>query len=81
MIFDEATSALDSHNEEAIMRTIKQVARHHTAIMIAHRLSTVTDADHIFYLEQGQLVEEGTHQQLLEKNGHYAALWRSQSQW
>ena len=80
MIFDEATSALDSHNEEAIMRTIKQVARHHTAIMIAHRLSTVTDADHIFYLEQGQLVEEGTHQQLLEKNGHYAALWRSQSQ-
>lgn len=80
MVFDEATSALDSHNEEAIMRTIKQVARHHTAIMIAHRLSTVTDADHIFYLEQGQLVEEGTHQQLLEKNGHYAALWRSQSQ-
>ncbi|MFY8349880.1 ABCB family ABC transporter ATP-binding protein/permease [Pseudoalteromonas sp. SSM20] len=80
MVFDEATSALDSHNEEAIMRTIKQVARHHTAIMIAHRLSTVTDADHIFYLEQGQLVEEGTHQQLLEKDGRYAALWRSQSQ-
>lgn len=80
MVFDEATSALDSHNEEAIMRTIKQVARHHTAIMIAHRLSTVTDADHIFYLEQGQLVEEGTHQQLLEKDGCYAALWRSQSQ-
>ena len=80
MVFDEATSALDSHNEEAIMRTIKKVARHHTAIMIAHRLSTVTDADHIFYLEQGQLVEEGTHQQLLEKEGRYAALWRSQSQ-
>lgn len=80
MVFDEATSALDSHNEEAIMRTIKKVARHHTAIMIAHRLSTVTDADHIFYLEQGRLVEEGTHQQLLEKEGRYAALWRSQSQ-
>lgn len=80
MVFDEATSALDSHNEEAIMRTIKKVARHHTAIMIAHRLSTVTDADHIFYLEQGRLVEEGTHQQLLEKEGCYAALWRSQSQ-
>ncbi|MCF6457882.1 ABC transporter ATP-binding protein/permease [Pseudoalteromonas sp. MMG024] len=80
MVFDEATSALDSHNEEAIMRTIKKVARHHTAIMIAHRLSTVTDADHIFYLEQGQLVEEGAHQQLLEKEGRYAALWRSQSQ-
>jgi ATP-binding cassette subfamily B protein len=80
MLFDEATSALDSHNEEAIMKTIKQVASHHTAIIIAHRLSTVTDADHIFYLEQGKLLEQGTHQSLLEQDGHYAALWRSQSQ-
>ena len=80
MLFDEATSTLDSHNEEAIMHTIKQVASHHTAIIIAHRLSTVIDADHIFYMEQGKLLEQGTHQSLLEQDGHYAALWRSQSQ-
>ena len=80
MLFDEATSALDSHNEEAIMKTIKQVASHHTAIIIAHRLSTVIDADHIFYMDKGRLIEQGTHQDLLSQDGLYAALWRSQSE-
>ena len=80
MLFDEATSALDSHNEEAIMKTIKQVASHRTTIIIAHRLSTVIDADHIFYMDKGRLIEQGTHQDLLSQDGLYAALWRSQSE-
>lgn len=80
MLFDEATSALDSHNEDVIMKTIRQVSAYHTAVIIAHRLSTITDADHIIYLEQGRVLEQGDHQTLLTLNGHYAALWQAQSQ-
>lgn len=80
LIFDEATSSLDSHNERSIMATINHVAKGHTSIMIAHRLSTVVDADTIFYLENGVVKEQGTHQALLSQNGCYAKLWQSQSQ-
>ncbi|SFC85225.1 ABCB family ABC transporter ATP-binding protein/permease [Pseudoalteromonas denitrificans] len=79
LIFDEATSSLDSHNEAAIMETLKQVATGHTSLVIAHRLSTIIDADEILYMEKGKIKEQGTHQDLLVKNGFYADLWRKQS--
>ncbi|WP_419571757.1 ABCB family ABC transporter ATP-binding protein/permease [Rheinheimera sp.] len=78
LVFDEATSALDSGVETAVLQALKQLARNHSTLVIAHRLSTITDADRILVLEQGQVVEQGTHQQLLQQNGHYARLWRMQ---
>ena len=80
MVFDEATSSLDSQTERGIMAAIRDVSAGHTALIIAHRLSTVVDADRIAVLDQGQLAEQGTHQQLLAANGRYAALWRAQQQ-
>jgi len=79
LIFDEATSSLDSHNEAAIMETLKTVTTGHTSLVIAHRLSTIIDADEIFYMEKGQIKERGTHKQLLIHDGLYAALWQVQS--
>ena len=76
LIFDEATSALDSHSEQAVMAAIRAASREHTALVIAHRLSTVVDCDRILVLEQGQLVESGSHAELLAQQGRYAALWR-----
>ncbi len=78
LIFDEATSALDSHSEQAVMAAIRAAAREHTALVIAHRLSTVVDCDCILVLEQGQLVESGSHAELLLQQGRYAALWALQ---
>lgn len=78
LIFDEATSALDSKSETAIVEAIREVASGHTSLVIAHRLSTIVDADKILVLEQGQLVEEGTHAQLLALGGKYAQLWQLQ---
>lgn len=81
LIFDEATSSLDSITEESITTTIKEIEKTHPdliRILIAHRLSTVIHADMIYVLEKGKLVEEGTHDQLLKKNGLYSALWRQQ---
>jgi ATP-binding cassette subfamily B protein len=79
LIFDEATSSLDSHNEAAIMETLKSISTGHTCLVIAHRLSTIIDADEIIYMEQGQIKEQGTHKELLHKNEFYAALWQVQS--
>ncbi len=78
LIFDEATSSLDSHTEQAIQQTLAEVAENHTTLVIAHRLSTVVDADHILVLEQGRIREQGTHRALLEAGGHYAAMWELQ---
>ncbi|MCM2253110.1 MAG: ABC transporter ATP-binding protein/permease [Ramlibacter sp.] len=80
MIFDEATSALDSANERAIQAELKGVARNKTALVIAHRLSTVVDAHEILVLEAGRIVERGTHGELLAKGGRYAEMWSLQQQ-
>lgn len=78
LIFDEATSALDSHTESEIQAELNLLAERKTTLIIAHRLSTVMDADEILVIDEGQIVERGTHQSLLKKGGHYFALWTSQ---
>ena len=78
LIFDEATSALDSANERAIQAELKSAAAGKTALVIAHRLSTVVDAHQIVVLDQGRVVERGTHAQLLALDGAYARMWRLQ---
>jgi ABC-type transport system involved in Fe-S cluster assembly fused permease/ATPase subunit len=78
LILDEATSALDSRTEAAIQETLHDVAARRTCIVIAHRLSTVVDADQIIVLDQGRIVERGTHAQLLRRNGLYADMWARQ---
>lgn len=80
MVFDEATSSLDSTTEQAIMQAIRDVSKGHTTLIIAHRLSTIADADQIVVLEDGQWYEQGTHAELLAKNGRYAQLWQAQLQ-
>ena len=78
LIFDEATSALDSHSEKQILTSLKEAARNHTTLVIAHRLSTIVDADKILVMENGQVIEEGGHYQLLEAKGRYAEMWQLQ---
>ena len=80
LIFDEATSSLDSHSEQNIQTALSQVAVNHTTLVIAHRLSTVVDAQQILVMEQGQLIERGTHIELLNANGVYAAMWARQQE-
>ena len=77
-LFDEATSALDSHTEQAIQQSLTNVSRGSTTVVIAHRLSTVVDADQILFIGGGEILERGSHSQLLAKQGSYAALWRRQ---
>ena len=78
LIFDEATSALDSKSEKAIQDEIARIARGRTALVIAHRLSTVVDADQILVLDHGRIVERGTHEQLLARGEIYAGMWALQ---
>ncbi|MEX2126102.1 MAG: ATP-binding cassette domain-containing protein [Woeseia sp.] len=77
-VFDEATSSLDSKTEQEILSNIRDVSRGATTLIIAHRLSTVTDADEIVVLGKGRVLEHGTHQDLLRKDGAYASLWVAQ---
>ncbi|WP_417811549.1 ABCB family ABC transporter ATP-binding protein/permease [Thalassospira alkalitolerans] len=80
MIFDEATSALDTRTEKDIQQALRDVSRGHTTLMIAHRLSTVIDADEIIVLRDGQVAERGRHQDLLTQDGLYAEMWAQQQE-
>jgi len=79
LLLDEATSALDTQTERDIQESLKAMGEGRTVITIAHRLSTIADADRIVVLEQGRIVEEGRHEDLLAHRGRYAAMWRRQS--
>jgi ATP-binding cassette subfamily B protein len=80
LIFDEATSALDTHTEKDIQAALADVARGRTTLVIAHRLSTVVDADQILVLQDGRVVERGRHGELLRQGGVYAGMWSRQQE-
>jgi ATP-binding cassette subfamily B protein len=79
VVLDEATSALDSLTEKKIQTAIFELIKHKTTLVIAHRLSTILNMDRIIVLEKGKIIEQGTHQQLLTKQGRYYAMWQHQS--
>ncbi|MCK4826258.1 ATP-binding cassette domain-containing protein, partial [bacterium] len=78
LILDEATSSLDSLSEELIQSALKQVMKNRTSLVIAHRLSTILAADKILVLDQGRLVQQGTHHDLLDQGGLYQSLYETQ---
>ena len=78
LVFDEATSSLDSKSERSILSALQEISQGHTSMVIAHRLSTVVDADRIVVLDQGSMVEQGSHRELLSLKGHYFELWTAQ---
>ena len=78
LLLDEATSALDTGTEREIQSALNEVSRNRTTLVIAHRLSTVVDADEILVLDHGQIIERGRHAELLAQNGHYASMWNKQ---
>ncbi|TAN79714.1 MAG: ABC transporter ATP-binding protein/permease, partial [Gallionella sp.] len=80
LIFDEATSALDSKSEKAIQAELRAIAQNRTTLVIAHRLSTVVDADQILVMDKGHIVERGTHRELLAEGRLYAQMWNLQMQ-
>ncbi len=80
IIFDEATSSLDSHSENVILNAMQEVTHGVTTLVIAHRLSTVVDADTIYVLDQGRVIESGNHRALLEQQGMYAKMWTLQQE-
>ncbi len=80
LIFDEATSALDSKSEKSIQAELNRIARGHTTLVIAHRLSTVMDANQILVMDHGRIAERGTHRELLDRGGTYAQMWALQQQ-
>jgi ATP-binding cassette subfamily B protein len=78
LIFDEATSALDSKSEKAIQAELRSIAQNRTTLIIAHRLSTVVDADQILVMDKGRIVERGAHNELLQLGGLYEQMWNLQ---
>ena len=79
LILDEATSALDSRTEAAIQATLRRARKGRTTLVVAHRLSTIADADQILVLKAGRIVERGTHAELVTLGGEYATLWKKQT--
>ena len=77
-LFDEATSALDSHTEKQIQASLAKISKDHATLIIAHRLSTVVEADEIIVLKNGKIVERGQHLQLLHEKGIYSEMWYKQ---
>jgi ATP-binding cassette subfamily B protein len=80
LLLDEATSALDTHTEREIQSALKEVSKNRTTLVVAHRLSTVVDADEILVLDHGQIIERGRHDELVARGGHYAAMWNKQKE-
>ena len=80
LLFDEATSALDSRTESEIQNNLEALSRGRTTLVIAHRLSTVVDADEILVLDEGRIIERGRHTELLARKGRYAEMWRRQQE-
>jgi len=80
LLLDEATSALDTHTEKDIQSALQQVSVNRTTLVIAHRLSTVIDADEILVLDQGKIVERGKHNALLDMKGYYYGMWQKQQE-
>lgn len=78
MVLDEATSALDSATERSVQEALTELSLHRTVLIVAHRLSTIMNADSIIVMDNGGIVEEGTHENLLKKKGAYFHLWESQ---
>ena len=79
LVLDEATSAVDNETEAAIQRSLRRVSATRTVLVIAHRLSTVVGADNIVVIDEGRIVEQGSHTELIDHNGYYAAQWRVQT--
>ena len=79
-IFDEATSNIDAESESVLLSSIYGLAEMHPVVMIAHRLANVVDAEKIYAMDQGRVVESGTHEELLAKDGTYARMWASQQE-
>ena len=80
LLLDEPTASLDPDNEAMVQRALDEIAKERTVVMIAHRLKTVRGAEQILVLEDGKIIEQGTHDQLLGENGLYARLWGLQNQ-
>lgn len=79
LILDEATASLDSLSEQAIMNTVNNDLENVTTIIVAHRLSTIINCDKIFVFDKGKIIEQGTHEQLLNLNGYYKNMWNIQN--
>lgn len=79
MVLDEATSALDTESERLVQVALENMMKNRTSVVIAHRLSTIQNADHIVVMQKGQIVEQGTHTELLQKQGMYKKLVEMQS--